>query len=353
MAGAAGQGGMSGTAGQAGQSGGGGGTGGACAEATCEAATLVNGQQTPRWLLAEDGWVYWVSSIQGSLHEIRRNPRDKPGKPEPVGEQQVRINHLTRAGAHLYWSAQSDKDPTSDAIFRRPIAGGAREQIAESPAPVQGLAVDEEQVLWASRKVSESFGEVYRKRLSGGEVEGLWNPAESEISTRGAALLGGRAYWLQGDLDGKVKSAAVPEKLGFPKVTFEAEQQAIPLQIFAAEGAIWWLNIGDTGSTQNSIQYKSPGGQIQQVLAQAGNPSSFAVRGGYLVVAAEDQGGPGLRLASTKGPFPVANDAVGQLSTPVNLAADFPAVALSDEGEVYWGTITGEILVAAACACVP
>jgi hypothetical protein len=168
---------------------------------------------------------------------------------------------------------------------------------------VQGLAVDGTQVVWTSRKVSESFGEVYRKRFSGAGAEELWNTTESEISTRGAALLAERAYWLQADSEGKVKSAAAPETLGFPKVTIEAEKQASPSQLLVAEGAIWWLNIGDTGDTQNSLWNKPPTGQPQPVLQPLGNPSSFAVRGGFIAVATEEQGVSMLRIASTKGPF--------------------------------------------------
>lgn len=361
-AGAAGSGGNAGGDGGTGGAGGAGGAGSSgasggstCSETTCEATKLTQGQMTPRWLLVEDGWVYWVSSIKDSLHEIRRNPRSKPASTEPVGEQQVRINHLMRSGVYLYWSAQSDKDPATDAIFRRPIAGGDRELIAESPAPVQGLAVDDVQVVWTARKVSDSFGEVYRKRFASSEPEGLWNPAESEISTAGAALLGERAYWLQADSEGKVKSAAATESLGFPKVTIEAEQQSTPREILAAEGALWWLNIGDTGDTANSLQRKTPAGPAQPVLSSEllGNPSSFALRGGFIAVATDYQGAPALRIASTQAPFPLVSGAVGQLSTQVILASESPVLALSEDGVIYWGTDQGEIRFATACACIP
>ena len=272
------------------------------------ATLLASGQNVPRNLIADEGYLYWLNEglkAEGKPGIFR--VAKSGGKVETVWDGKG-VEGIAIANGSVYAIV-----PREEKVLRIPKAGGKAEVVIADHPGLSAIVADEQYVYWTSEEG------IVRVPHTGGApkavVTGLSPPM-------GLSLDRGKLYWYS-VIDGKVMGApgsgGTPRRLVQPELTLHS--------YFAHDGDLFWA-LGSQGKVEIRRATGSGAGIATVATGQA-IPVEFAADGSNVYWTTGD--------AVMKAPR-----AGGAASAVVKGTDRSISVAL-DERNVYWTDRGGRI----------
>jgi hypothetical protein len=288
---------------------------GACGQ-SCGQAGCVQGQcteppqlvaaglQGPMRLRAHAGQLYFTTAgewdpVAGvQLGSIGRAAVDGSGS-AVLAKRQLGPDGLVVGGAHVWWT-----NAISGTVLRVPLEGGEPETLVSGLASPRALASDGQFLFWGSA----ADRTVMRAALDGSGVTTLGqdpNPVLS-VETFEAWVVFGTSRGL----------ATVPKQGGDASTVALGRHNVV--DVFARDGALFWLAQGPAGAAGAGAVYETTGSQEREVAGAQGAPMSVTadelaiywtnLTAGTVMKAARSGGAPTMLASHQAQPWGIVAD---------------------------------------------
>jgi len=253
--------------------------------------------------------------------------------PSPIASPGNMINDIAvdQSGTNVYWTIAG----AGIGVFYKPFAGGTAMQISGGDSNPNGIAVDQDDVVWVDTG-SDAIGSVpFTNGYPSGQPTYPIEPEEGGMAVNGPVAIAvdpskpGIIYWVD-QLSGTVNKMPV----GGGTITPLATDRSKPVSIAVDSTYVYWI---DNGMTSDGSVNKVPivGGAATPLATGQTNPWRLAVDANYVYWTCK--GNPGLVQAVPLGggtPIVIAQG----LGGPWGIAVDPPAIQASDTPPqfVYW-----------------
>ena len=288
--------------------------GGACTAGVCEPVTIVNNQDTPTFLTADDTFFYWTCFVSGG--SIWKTSIDGTVGPRELASGEPWPRAPVVDADALYWVNQT----AGGGVRRLALAGGAPITLAPSTNP-RGLAVDADNVYFCE---GGGQGDILSApKMAPGPITVV---AAQQQSPWGMAVDADNVYFSSNSAQGGIWS--IPKPMGMATKIAEGK---FAYSIVLDGNELFWvddngvekLTLGDPApvflgtantighelavdathvyfaSAQDGIVYsvpRDPNGMVKTIATGQSKPWGLAVRKGVLAWANSVAGGQVVKL---------------------------------------------------------